>query len=123
MLMVESQKKVPNSNCPNSDVDEFVEEVEEMECLMSDRYALNLIFRLSLFEEALRDSYVNLEPSLLVTYLFELCSDTSKALAHLGVKDAPDRPTARQRLALFAAAKSVLSQGLRILGIVPLDKM
>jgi len=84
---------------------------------------LNFIFRLSLFKEVLRDSYVNMEPSRLVRYLFDLCSDTSKAVAHLGVKDTPDSRMARQRLALFAASQSALAQGLKILGIVPLDKM
>ena len=90
---------------------------------LTEKQAVNLVFRVGLFEEALRDSYINLEPSVLVHYLFDLCSDTSKAFAHLGVKDAPDPETARQRLALFAAAKSVLGHGLRILGVVPLDKM
>jgi len=76
-----------------------------------------------LFKEVLRDTYVNMEPSLLVCYLFDLCSDTSKAMAHLGVKDALDCRMARQRLTLFAASQSVLAQGLIILGKVPLDKM
>ena len=97
-------------------------DVERMS-LLKEKHAINVIFRLSVFEESLRDSYVNMEASTLVHYLQDLASDTSKALAHLGVKDAPDRETARQRLALFAAAKSVLYQGLKILGFVPLDKM
>ena len=90
---------------------------------LTEKQAVNLVFRMAMFEEVLRDTYVNLEPSLLVHYLFDLSSDISKAFAHLGVKDAPDPQTARQRLALFAAAKSLLGQGLKVLGVVPLDKM
>ena len=90
---------------------------------LREKQAIALVYRIGLFEEALRDSYVQLEPSVLVHYLFDLCSDTSRAFAHLGVKDAPDPQTARQRLALFAAAKSILAQGLKVLGVVPLDKM
>ena len=89
---------------------------------LKEKPALDLVFKLSEFDEIVRDSYVDLEPSIIVHYLFSLCSEISKSIAALDVKNA-DSKTASERLALFAAARAVLRQGLKILGLVPLDKM
>ena len=74
------------------------------------------------FGEVLRDSYLGLESSYLVLYLFRLCNLTSKALKVLNVKgEEPD--IAFARLALFGGVRAVLRQGMKVLGIRPLDQM
>ena len=81
-----------------------------------------LVFQIARFGEVLRDTYVTLESSHLVIYLFRLCNVTSKALKVLPVKgEEPEVSFAR--MALFASVRSVLRQGMKVLGVRPLDKM
>ena len=90
--------------------------------LLSEPEAVNLILRLAQFDEALAECYKDLQPSILVWYLFALCDDTSKAIRVLQVKDSPEE-IAALRLALFQVAKNVLGFGMSILGLKPLNKM
>ena len=90
--------------------------------LLCEPEAAQLILRLAQFEEALAETYRDLQPSILVRYLFALCDDTSKAIKVLQVKDSPEE-IAALRLALFQVAKNVLSYGMSILGLTPLNKM
>ena len=90
--------------------------------LLSEPEAVNLILRLAQFDEALAECYKDLQPSILVWYLFALCDDTSKAIKVLQVKDSPEE-IAALRLALFQVAKNVLGFGMSILGLKPLNRM
>ncbi|XP_012277166.1 probable arginine--tRNA ligase, mitochondrial [Orussus abietinus] len=74
------------------------------------------------FEESVFKSYQTLEPCILTIYLFALCNVTNKAIKLLRVKGEPT-DVASQRLLLFHACKNVLAQGMKLLGIQPLDKM
>jgi arginyl-tRNA synthetase len=92
------------------------------------------------FDEVLEASYSELEPCILVNYLFTLrygsftlafilskhlssfSNIISQAFKHLQVKDQPT-DVASQRLMMFGAAKNVLGAGMRILGVEPLLKM
>ena len=90
---------------------------------LNETEALDLIFQIAKFEEALRDSYVELEPCHLIVYLFKLCNSASKAYKKLPVKDVDDENLRTARLALFRAAKSALAEGMRVLGVEPLEEM
>ena len=90
--------------------------------LLSEPEAAQLILRLAQFDEALAETYKDLQPSILVRYLFALCDDTSKAIKVLQVKGSSEE-IAALRLALFQVAKNVLSYGMSILGLTPLNKM
>ena len=85
--------------------------------------ALNMIYHLAVFDEVVKDAFLQLEPCVLVNYLFRLCNDTSKALKVLGVNNAPDKRTGSERLALFRASRSVLRNGMKLLGLKPLDRI
>ena len=74
------------------------------------------------WDEVLSDSYHQLEPCIIVQYLFKLCNKTSKALTLLNVKNSGEE-LARARLLLFYSVRVTLGEGLRLLGITPLDKM
>jgi len=87
-----------------------------------EQEALDLVYHIGLWDEALHASYESLEPALIVKYLFSLVNHTNRCLKLLNVKGA-DADTARARLLLFAAAQKVLAEGLRILGVQPLDRM
>ena len=75
------------------------------------------------FDEFLALSYSQLEPSILVKYLFQLCGDVSKAIKVLNVKGSDSEEKAALRLSLFIVSKKVLHHGMCILGLKPLDSM
>ena len=91
-------------------------------CLVEPE-AINLVYRLATFDEALKDSYFELEPCILLNYLFRLCNETSKALKVLGVKTATSQDTAVERFALFCASRATLRYGMKLLGLRPLDNI
>jgi len=92
---------------------------------LTEPEALELAFQIARWEEVLSLGATTLEPQHIVTFLFNLASSTSKALGALQVKTivetSPD--VARARLLLFACAKKVLGEGMKVLGLIPLDQV
>nr|XP_050855332.1 probable arginine--tRNA ligase, mitochondrial isoform X1 [Vespula vulgaris] len=82
----------------------------------------DLICIISNFENTVLRSYQDLEPRILVTYLFELSHTINKALKTLKVKG-ETADISNQRLLMFHVARNVLAQGMKLLGITPLHKM
>ncbi|XP_047354972.1 probable arginine--tRNA ligase, mitochondrial isoform X5 [Vespa velutina] len=82
----------------------------------------DLICIISNFENTVLRSYQDLEPSILVTYLFRLSHTINKALKILKVKG-ETADISDQRLLMFHVARNVLAQGMKLLGITPLQKM
>ncbi|XP_017081967.1 probable arginine--tRNA ligase, mitochondrial isoform X2 [Drosophila eugracilis] len=85
--------------------------------------ALDLLYELARFDQSIWHSKEQLEPCVLVNYLFGLCNATSRALKRLPVKKESCRQKQSQRLLLFHAAKKTLQQGMQLLGLRPLDQM
>lgn len=81
-----------------------------------------LMANIARFDEVLYDFHQELEPSILVAYLFKLRYSVKLALQHLSVRDAPPGE-ATARLALFVAARHSLAAGLTLLGLKPLLRM
>ncbi|KAF2075870.1 hypothetical protein CYY_002806 [Polysphondylium violaceum] len=90
--------------------------------LLVEPQAFDLAIAVGRFPEVIQTTLNNLEPSTLTTYLFELCRAFSSAYAELTVKG-QEKNVAEARLALFVAAKQVLNTSLKILGLVPLERM
>ena len=90
--------------------------------LLHESEAINLVCHLSQFNDVISQCVQTLEPNTLVTYLFELSNFISLSHQKLWVKNQPIH-IAQARLLLFFCAKSVLSTGLRILGLHPVEKM
>ena len=90
---------------------------------LTEAAALELAVAVARYDEVLSSSYRQLEAHQLVGYLFQLSSAASRALQQLPVLAAADPDTAAARLQLFTAARRTLADGLRILGITPLDKI
>ncbi|KAK4314775.1 hypothetical protein Pmani_013976 [Petrolisthes manimaculis] len=90
--------------------------------LLTQPPAARLIRELARFDEVLLETYSELEPCVLVAYLFTLCGSVNKALKQLPVKSAP-REVGEARLAMFVAARHTLAAGLNILGVQPLEEM
>ncbi|XP_026293268.1 probable arginine--tRNA ligase, mitochondrial [Frankliniella occidentalis] len=89
--------------------------------LLSEPTAINLVFEISRFEEALERSFEELEASKLTDYLFSLCDAINKAFMTLKVSNTGK--LGEQRLILFEEARSVLHRGMTLLGLKPLNRM
>ncbi|XP_033635589.1 probable arginine--tRNA ligase, mitochondrial [Asterias rubens] len=84
--------------------------------------AILLANHISLFSTAIMKAHAGLEPCHLVNYLLQLCHFVSTALNTLRVKGT-DRDQAEARLLLFNSTRKTLSNGMKILGLTPLEKM
>ncbi|KAL0275904.1 UNVERIFIED_CONTAM: hypothetical protein PYX00_003622 [Menopon gallinae] len=82
-----------------------------------------LALNISMFEEVLVNSERDLEPVYVIQYLFNLMKSINICLQKFKVKDAGDDYLSSQRLLLFNTARSVLGEGLRILGATLLQEM
>ncbi|XP_018054527.1 PREDICTED: probable arginine--tRNA ligase, mitochondrial [Atta colombica] len=79
--------------------------------LLQEEVVDELVILIAKFEEVVLKSYEELEPCILTVYLF-----------NLRVKDElPD--VASQRLLLFHVARNILAQGMKLLGLIPLEEM
>ena len=91
---------------------------------LREEEALELIFNIANFEQALKNSYADLEPCHLIIYLFRLCKAITRAFKKLPIKGIEnDEELRMSRLVLFNAAKETLAEGMRVLGIEPLEEM
>lgn len=84
--------------------------------------AIQLVRLLSQYHYVLNKTLESLEPSTLVTYLFTISHQISKCYNSMWVLGQP-KEIARAHLALYLASRQILSNGLRILGIEPIERM
>lgn len=84
--------------------------------------ALRLTQQIARFDEVLRQAQEELEPCILVHYLFQLCHLSNLANHSLRVKG-EESSLASARLLLFRCARITLGNGLKILGLIPLERM
>jgi arginyl-tRNA synthetase len=89
---------------------------------LTEPEAQRLVSLLGEYPAALEKTAETCEPSQLCQYLLDLAHALHSSYRILRVKDA-EKDIAEARLLLFACVKHVLANGLRILGITPLDKM
>ncbi|KAJ7341720.1 hypothetical protein JRQ81_006547 [Phrynocephalus forsythii] len=92
-----------------------------MACLQ-DRPAISLIQHLLRYDEILHQSSQDLQPRHIVNYLLKLSHLAAAAHKRLLVKGSPPE-LAEARLCLFQAVRSVLASGMKLLGIMPVNKM
>lgn len=90
--------------------------------LLIEKEAFELALTISQFPDIIQSSCQAMDPCILVQYLFRLAHVTGQANSTLKVKGA-DSSTAEARLLLFWAAKTTLANGLKIVGIDPLNRM
>ncbi|KAK7067083.1 hypothetical protein SK128_025291 [Halocaridina rubra] len=89
---------------------------------LTEMAAINLVREIARFDEVLVETYNELEPCILVNYLFKLCGVINAAIKQLQVKSST-LELAKARLALFVSARVTLAAGMRILGVEPLNDM
>lgn len=90
--------------------------------LLTEPAAVLLIRILSQYPDVLRNAMRTSEPATVVTYLFKLTHQVSSCYDVLWVAGQTEE-LATARLALYAAARQVLYNGMRLLGLTPVDRM
>ncbi|XP_074541266.1 putative arginine--tRNA ligase, mitochondrial [Halichoeres trimaculatus] len=90
--------------------------------LLLEHTSLNILQHLLRYDEVLCQSAQDLQPRHLVNFLLKLCHLIALAHRELPVKGS-SQDVAQARFRLFRGACSVLTNGMKILGITPVDKM
>ncbi|XP_037812337.1 probable arginine--tRNA ligase, mitochondrial [Lucilia sericata] len=90
---------------------------------LAEPEAYELLNEISRFPQILWQAKEQLEACILVNYLFSLSNTTSRALKCLPVKTETNYEKQQHRLLLFQTSKTILKQGMEILGLKPLNKM
>lgn len=89
---------------------------------LTEKEAVDLAFHIGCWDEVLSTSYQELEPAVIVKYLFKLANLTNRCMKCLTVKG-QDEEVARARLLLFYCSKQILVEAFKILAIKPIDRM
>ncbi|XP_043523823.1 probable arginine--tRNA ligase, mitochondrial [Frieseomelitta varia] len=117
--------KLQYAHCRLCSLEELSDATLVTECdsaLLKEPEVDQLILLISQFDEVVLKSYEELEPCILTIYLFRLCKAINMAWHKLTIKNEP-KDLGNQRLLLFHTAKIILAQGMKLLGLTPLEKM
>ncbi|TID23712.1 arginyl-tRNA synthetase [Venturia nashicola] len=90
--------------------------------LLSERHAIDLIRALSQWPDVFLNTQKTMEPVTVLTYLFKMTHALSSSYDHLQVVGS-EIELKKARLALYTAARQVLNNGMRVLGLSPLERM
>lgn len=90
--------------------------------LLLEQRSIAMLQHLLRYDEVLYQSAQDLQPKHVVNFLLTLCHLASLAHRELPVRDSSQN-VAQARLRLFSGICSVLANGMRILGITPVEKM
>lgn len=89
--------------------------------LLTEDHAVNIVRMLSQWPDVLQNTLKTLEPTTVLTYLFKMSHVISSSYDHLQVVGS-EPELMKARMALYDAARSTLSNGMRILGLTPLER-
>ncbi len=89
--------------------------------LLTEPQAINIARALAQWPDTFQNTMKTLEPTTVLTYLFKLSHTISSSYDHLQVVGS-DAEVMRARMVLFDAARIVLSNGMRLLGLTPLER-
>lgn len=90
--------------------------------LAADRHAVHLARLLAQWPDVTGQVLRSMEPTNVLTYLFRLTHALSSSYDHLRVVGS-EHEVARARMALYDAAAKVLANGMRLLGMTPVEAM
>lgn len=90
--------------------------------LLTEPIALSITRILAQYPDVLLAALKTSEPSTVVTYLFKLTHAVSSAYDILWVAG-QDPKLAQARMALYSSARQVLGNGMRLLGLTPVERM
>ena len=89
--------------------------------LLTEPHALNLIRVISQYPDVVSNTLKTLEPTTVLTYLFKMTHTLSSSYDHLRIVGS-ERELMKARMALYDAARTVLDNGMRLLGLSPVER-
>ncbi|KAL5333255.1 hypothetical protein BJX70DRAFT_403786 [Aspergillus crustosus] len=89
--------------------------------LLSEQHAIDLVRQLSQWPDVVLNTAKTLEPTTILTYLFRMTHILSSGYDTLKVVGS-EAEVKKARLALYEAARQVLHNGMRILGLSPVQR-
>ena len=91
--------------------------------LLKEPHAIDLLRLMAQWPDTLWHTMTTLEPTTVLTYLFRMTHQLSSSYDVLRVVGAPEgEATGKARAALYEAARQVLGNGMRLLGLTPVER-
>jgi arginyl-tRNA synthetase len=90
--------------------------------LLTEPHAVDLVRQLALWPDKFMETIKTNEPTTVLTYLFKMVHAVSSSYDHLQVVGS-EREVMLARLSLYFAARQVLNNGMRLLGLNPVERM
>ncbi|KAI9171926.1 Arginine--tRNA ligase, cytoplasmic [Paramyrothecium foliicola] len=90
--------------------------------LLKEAHAVNIVRILAQWPDTVQNTMKTLEPTTVLTYLFKMTHVVSSSYDHLKVVGS-EPELMKARMALYDAARIVLNNGMRLLGLTPLQRM
>ncbi|PKK50458.1 hypothetical protein CI102_5189, partial [Trichoderma harzianum] len=88
--------------------------------LLTEQHATNVVRMLSQWPDTVQNTLKTLEPTTVLTYLFKMSHAVSSSYDHLQVVGS-EKELMKARMALYDAARIVLANGMKLLGLTPLE--
>jgi arginyl-tRNA synthetase len=89
--------------------------------LLVEPQAINLIRVISQYPDVVQNTLKTLEPTTIMTYLFKMTHTVSSSYDHLQIVGS-EKELQKARMALYDAARVVLNNGMRLLGLTPVER-
>lgn len=90
--------------------------------LLTEDHAINVVRMLSQWPDVFVNTLKTHEPTTILTYLFKLTHTISSSYDHLQVVGS-EPELMKARMALYDAARIVVYNGMRLLGLTPLERL
>jgi arginyl-tRNA synthetase len=90
--------------------------------LLTEPHALDLIRVISQYPDVVQNTLKTLEPTTILTYLFKMTHTLSSSYDHLRIVGS-EKELMKARMALYDAARIVLNNGMKLLGLSPVERM
>lgn len=89
--------------------------------LLTEPHAINLVRALSSWPDVVQNTLKTLEPTTVLTYLFKMTHMLSSSYDVLQVVGS-ESEVKKARMALYEAARQVLNNGMKLLGLNPVER-
>ena len=90
--------------------------------LLKESHAINLVRALSSWPDVVQNTLKTLEPTTVLTYLFKMTHMLSSSYDVLQVVGS-ELEVKKARMALYEAARQVLYNGMKLLGLNPVERL
>jgi len=89
--------------------------------LLKEKHAVDLVRALAQWPDVFQNTVKTQEPVTVLTYLFKMTHSLSSSYDHLQVVGS-EPELKKARMALYTCARQVLHNGMRLLGLTPVER-